>query len=213
MAIGLAGLTAGPAVASDNHLGPLEIRIFGANGEFRDVLAQSPEDRRGAIALVNQIDGATQGPAKAIEEAAVMLPHYRIEVSQLGPMYVTNPWARLSETSFIYFPGGEANSFMVVEFTQGRAALEQRWIVPDSEVAALLERHLQGLRPIGFEPAVRATAATPWNMALGAVVIAAIGLRLLEDRRRWWIGERERSTGKGTDRRSLRSAARRLAAP
>ena len=213
MAIGLAGLTAIPAVASDHPLGPLEIRIFGANGELRDVLAQSPEDRRGAIALVNQIDGATQGPAKAIEEAAVMLPHYRIEVSQLGPMYVTNPWARLSETSFIYFPGGEANSFMVVEFTQGQAALEQRWIVPDGEVAALLERHLLGLRPIGLEPAIHATATTPWNMALGVLVIAAIGLRLVEDRRRWWIGEMERSTGKGTDRRSLRSAARGLAAP
>jgi hypothetical protein len=198
MAIGLAGLTALPAVASDHHLGPLEIRIFGANGEFRDVLAQSPEDRRGAIALVNQIDSVTQGPAKAIEEAAVMLPHYRVEVSQLGPMYVTNPWARLSETSFIYFPGGEANSFMVVEFTRGRAALEQRWIVPDGEVAALLERHLLGLRPIGLGPASQATATTPWNMALGAVVITAIGLRLLEDRRRWWTGERGRSTGKGT---------------
>ena len=213
MAIGLAGLTAVPAAASDSHLGPLEIRIFGASGELRDFLARTTEDRRGATALVNQIDGAIQGPAQAIEEAAVMLPHYRIEVSQLGPMYLTAPWARLSDTSFIYFPGGEANSFMVVEFTRGRAALEQRWIVPAPEVAALLQRHLQGLPPIGLEPTIRTTSPTPWNMALGAVVIAAISLRLLEDRRRWWTSEKGRSTGKGTHRRSLRSAARKLAAP
>ena len=213
MAIGLAGLAAAQAAASDSPLGPLEIRMFGSNGEVRDFLARSPQDRRAAIALVTQIDGAIQGPAQPIEEAAVMSPHYRVEVSRLGPTYVTNPWARLSQTSFIYFPGGQANSFMVVEFTQRRAALEQRWIVPDGEVAALLERHLQGLQPIGLEPAIHATATTPWNMALGALVIAAIGLRLVEDRRRWWTSKRGRSTGKGTDRGSLRSAARRLAAP
>ena len=213
MAIGLAGLTAAPAVAGDTRLGPLEIRIFGANGDLRDFLARSTEDRQGAVALVNQIEGAIQGPAQPIEEAAVMLPHYRIEVSHLGTTYVTAPWARLSETSFIYFPGGEANSFMVVEFTQGRDALEQRWILPAPEVAALLGRHLLGLRPIGLEPAIRTTATVPWNMALGAVVIAAISLRLLEDRRRWWISEKGRSAGKGTHQRSLRSTADLIPAP
>ena len=209
MAIGLAGLTAVPAAANDTnpYLGLLEIRIFGANGDLRDFLARSAEDRQGAVALIDQIEGAIQGPAQPIEEAAVMLPHYRIDVSHLGPTYLTAPWARMSETSFIYFPGGEANSFMVVEFTQGRDAVEQRWILPDPEVAALLARHLQGLRPIGGEPAVRATTAAPWNMALGAVLLAAISLRLLEDRRRWWLGEKGRSTGKGTHRRSLGSAA------
>ena len=207
MAIGLVGLTAVPAAAADTRVGPLEIRILGAKGDLHDFLARSTEDRRAAIALINQIDSAIQGPAQRIEEAAVMLPHYRIEVSELGPTYVTAPWARLSETSFIFFPGDGANSFMVVEFTKGRAALEQRWIVPDPEVAALLARHLEGLRPIGLEPAVRATTAAPWNMALGAVLLAALSVRLLEDRRRGWLGEKGRSTGKGTHRRSLSSTA------
>jgi hypothetical protein len=209
MAIGLAGLTAVPVGASDTirHLGPLEIRIFGANGAVRDFLARSAPDRLGADALVRQIDGAIQGPAQPIDETAVMLPHYRIEVSHLGPTYVTAPWARLSQTSFIYFPSGQAASFIVVEFTEGQAALEQRWILPAPEVAALLERHLQGLRPIGLEPATRATATAPWNIALGAVLLAAISLRMFEDRLRWRLSEKGRSTGKGTDRRSLGSTA------
>ena len=209
MAIGLAGVTAVPAAAVDPHpsMAPLEVRILGANGELRDFLARSADDRRGAVALVNQIDGAINGPAQAIEEAAVMLPHYRIDVSQLGPTYVTAPWARLAETSFIYFPGGQAPSFMVVEFTRGQAALEQRWILPDPEVAALLERHLQGLRPIGLEPAARGTTTAPWNIVLGALLLAAVGLRLLEDRGRWRLSEKGRSVGKGTHQRSLRSSA------
>jgi len=209
MAIGLAGLTAVPAAATDrfNDSGPLEIRIFGANGAVRDFLPRSGEDLTASAALVSQIDSAIEGPAQAIEESAVILPHYRIEVSHLGPAYVTNPWARLAETTFIYFPGGHDNSFMVVEFAQGRASLEQRWILPDPEVAALVDRHLQGLRPIGLEQAVRSTANAPWNMALGAALLAAIGLRLFADRRRWRLGHKERSAGKGTDQRSWRSAA------
>ncbi len=209
MAIGLAGLTAVPAGASDTnlHRGPLEIRIFGANGAARDFLARSAEDRLGADALINQIDGAIQGAAQPIDEAAVMLPHYRIEMSHLGTTYVTSPWARLSQTSFIYFPGGQAPSFMVVEFAQGHAALEQRWILPAPKVAALLERHLQGLRPIGLEPAAQSTTTAPWNIAVGAMLLAAIGLRLFEDRRRWQLSEAGRSAGKGTDRRSVGSSA------
>src|SRR6267143_7214650 len=103
-------------------------------------------------------DSAIEGPAQAIEESAVMLPHYRIEVSHLGPAYVTNPWARLLETTFIYFPGGHANSFTVVEFAQRRASLEQRWILPDPEVAALVDRHLQGLHPLGLDSPIGRTA-------------------------------------------------------
>lgn len=209
MAIGLAGLTAVPSEAGSIglDLGPLEIRIFGANGAVRDFLARSAEDQVGAEALVNQIDGAIQGPAQLIDEAAVMLPHYRIEVSRLGPTYVTAPWARLSETSFIYFPGGQAAGFMVVEFTQGQAALDQRWILPVPEVAALLERHLQGLPPIGLGPGPRVTASAPWDMALGAVLLAGISLRLFVDRRRSVLSEKRRSAGKGTDQRSRRSPA------
>jgi hypothetical protein len=207
MAIGLAGLAAAPAVAGDRvpFVGPLEIRIFGANGAVRDFLPRSVEDLHASDALVNQLDSAIEGPAQAIEESAVMLPHYRIEVSHLGPAYVTNPWARLVETTFIYFPGGHDNSFMVVEFAQGRASLEQRWILPDPDVAALVDRHLQGLRPIGQEAPLLGTRSAPWSSALGVLVLAAIGVRLFADRRR--LRQKGRSAGKGTDRRSRQSSA------
>jgi hypothetical protein len=206
MAIGLAGLAAVPAAAaSDIYLasGPLEIRIFGANGEVRDFLPRSAEDRRGASALVSQIAGAIEGQAQPIAEAAVMLPHYRIGVSRLGPTYVTSPWARTSETSLIYFPGGHAPSFLVVEFGHGGASLDQRWILPDPEVAALLQRHLRGLLPIGLlAPPGPGTARGSWSMALGVLLLAGISVRLFGDRRRWGLGERRRSAGKGTHRRS-----------
>ena len=209
MAIGLAGLTAVPAGATGRNLqwGPMEIRILGANGAVRDFLARSAEDRLGADALINQIDGAIQGQVQPIDEAAVMLPHYRIEVGHLGPTYVTAPWDRLSQTSFIYFPAANAASFMVVEFARGQSALDQRWILPAPEVAALLERHLQGLRPIGLEPAAQSTTTAPWNIAAGAALLGAISLRLFADRRRWQLSEEGRSAGKGTDRRSVRSSA------
>jgi hypothetical protein len=196
MAIGLAGLAAVPAAASERYPspGPLEIRIFGANGDVRDFLPRSVEDRRGAVALVNQIAGAIQGRALPIDEAAVILPHYRIGVSHLGLTYVTSPWARTSETSLIYFPGGDAASFLVVEFGQGPAALEQRWIPPDPEVAALLERHLKGLVPIGLSaPAARDTASGSWSTGIGALLLAGIMLRLFEDRRPW--SRREKKEG------------------
>jgi hypothetical protein len=196
MAIGLGGLAAVPAEANDTYpaSGPLEIRIFGAKGEMRDFLPRSAEDRRGATALVSQIAGAIQGQAQPIEEAAVIVPHYRIGVSHLGPTYVTSPWSRTSETSLIYFPGGHAASFLVVEFGQGRAALDQRWILPDPEVAALLERHLQGLVPIGLSgPAARDTARGSWSTGIGVLLLAGIMLRLLEDRRRW--SRREKKEG------------------
>ena len=209
MALGLAGLTAVPAAGTDYFpdLGPLEIRIHGANGAVRDFQARSAADQRASAALVAQIDSATQGPPQAIEESAVMLPHYRIEVSHLGPAFVTAPWDRLLETTFIYFPGGHDNSFMVVEFAHGRASLEQRWILPDPEVAALFDRYLRGLRPIGLEPPIRATPAGPWSSALGVVVLAALGLRLFADHRRWRLDQKGRTAGKGTHQRSLRSSA------
>ena len=214
MALGLAGLTAVPAAATDffPDRGPLEIRIFGADGAVRDFQARSLDDQRASVALVTQLDSATEGPPQAIEESAVMLPHYRIEVSHLGPAFVTAPWARLLETTFIYFPGGRNNSFMVVEFAHGRASLEQRWILPDAEVAALFDRHLRGLSPIGLEPPVRDTPSGPWTNALGAVLLAALGLRLFADPRRWRLDWKDRTAGKGTDQRSLRSTARKLPA-
>lgn len=161
---------------------------------MRDFLPRSAEDRRGAIALVNQIAGAIQGRALPIDEAAVILPHYRIGVSHLGLTYVTSPWARTSETSLIYFPGGHAASFLVIEFGQGPAALEQRWILPDPEVAALLQRHLLGLLPIGtVQHAAGDTASGSWSTGIGVLLLAGIMLRLFEDRRRW--SRRERKEG------------------
>src|SRR5437773_12568557 len=49
LAVGFGWLAALPAAASaiDPYQGPLEIRIFGANGVARDFIARSPEDRRG----------------------------------------------------------------------------------------------------------------------------------------------------------------------
>src|SRR2546427_12955103 len=105
MAISVAGLTAVPAAATERFpdLGPLEIRIFGANGAVRDFLPRSGEDLTASAALVSQIDSAIEGPAQAIEESAGILPHYPLEVSHLGPAHGTNPWARLAETPFISF--------------------------------------------------------------------------------------------------------------
>jgi hypothetical protein len=199
MAIGLAGLAAVPAAAGDTYpsSGPLEIRIFGANGDVRDFLPRSAEDRRGANALVKQIAGAIQGQAQPIEEAAVMVPHYRIGVSHLGLTYLTTAWARGSETSLIYFPGGQAASFLVIEFGQGRASLDQRWILPDPEVAALLQRHLLGLVPIGLQPGAPVTATAPWSLALGVLLLAGISLRLFEDRRRWSLREKKGAPERG----------------
>jgi hypothetical protein len=211
LAIGLAGLTAVPAGAGDDSpfFGPLEVRIFGANGDLRDFVARSADDRRGATALVDQIAGAIQGPAQPIEEAAIMLPHYRIGVSHLALTYVTTPWARISETSFIYFPSEQGVSFLVVAFARGDASVEQRWIAPSPQVAALLERHLQSLPPIGMESAARGTAAEPWNIALGAMLLASLSLILLPDPRRWRLIEKRRSAGKGDiNRRSEISAPR-----
>jgi hypothetical protein len=168
------------------------VRIFGANGDLRDFIARSAEDRRAAAALVDQIAGTIEGPAKPIEEAAIMLPHYRIGVSHLALSYVTTPWARMSETSLIYFPSERGTSFLVIAFARGDAVLEQRWIATSPDVAALLQRHLQGLPPIGMEPPPRGTASEPWNLALGATLLAGLSLILLPDHRRWRREWRER---------------------
>jgi len=199
LAVSLVGLSSLTALAAHpaSPSGPLEIRIVGANG-LRDFIALSPEDRRGATALLNQVAGAMDGPAQPIEEAAATLPHYRIVVRRLGPSYFVNPWPRPTETSFIYYPGGEGTSFLMVEFSQSDAALEQRWMLPSPEVSALLERHLQGLPPIGSEVPHETNRAAPWGMAIGVVLLAALGALLVEDRRRSPLAGMKRSAGKGT---------------
>jgi hypothetical protein len=126
------------------------------------------------------------------------MPYYRIGVSHLGLTFVTMPWARLSDTSFIYSQGDASSTFLMVEFRQGDAALQQRWIEPSPEVASLLARHVQGLSAIGTETFAASTTTDPWGIAIGAMVLAAVSLMLVEDRRRWRLGGDGRSAGKGT---------------
>ena len=114
-----------------------------------------------------------------------MLPHYRVVVRRLPPSYLTGSWPRPTETSFIYYTGVASTSFLMVEFSQSDAALEDRWMLPSPEVSALLERHLKGLLPIGTEPSAESTSAPPWGMAIGVVLLAAFGAMLFEERRRW----------------------------
>jgi hypothetical protein len=200
LALGLASMTAAPAAAKDTYAfyGPLEIRIVGANNALRAFVALSTADRRGASALVEELAGAMQGSALPIDGPPAM-PHYRIGVSHLGLTYVTMPWARFSDTSFIYYAGA-SRTFLLVQFRQGDAPLQQRWTQPSPEVSSLLARHLQGIAPIGIEASASANTATtdPWEFAIGAMVLAVLSLMLVEDRRRWRLGGKGRSAGKGT---------------
>jgi hypothetical protein len=199
LALGLATMTAIPAAAKDTYAfyGPVEIRIVGANGAMSDFVALSTADRHGASALVEELAGAMQGPDLPIDGPPAM-PYYRIGVSHLGLTYVTMPWARLSDTSFIYYPGDVSRTFLMVEFRQGDAALQQRWLEPSPEVAALLARHLQGMSPIGTETSAPTASTDPWVFGIGAMVLALFSLMLVEDRKRWRLGGGGRSAGKGT---------------
>jgi len=192
-------MTALPAAAKDTYAfyGPLDIRIVGANGAMRDFVALSSVDRRGASALVKELAGAMQGPALP-SDGPPALPYYRIGVSHLGLTDVTMPWAFVSGTSFIYSPGDASRTFLTVEFRQGDAVWQQRWIEPSPEVTSLLTRHLQGLSPIGTEASPAQTATDPWGIAIGAMLLAVLSLMLVEDRRRWRLGGEGRSAGKGT---------------
>jgi len=203
LALGLASLTATPAVAKDTYafFGPLEIQILGANGDLHAFIALSPADRRGANLLVEQLTTAMQGDAQPIESAAAALPHYQIGV-HFGVTYVATPWARMSETSFGYYPGGEGPTYLLVRFRQDNAAAEARWLIPSPAVAAMIDQHARGLAPIGSEPATGGRDSAAWGIAVGAALLAGLSLMLIEDRRRWLRGGRGRSAGKGTDRRS-----------
>src|SRR5260370_41296895 len=128
------------------------MRIVGAKGAMRDFVGLSTADRRGVPALIKELAGAMQGPALPSDGPPAM-PYYHIGVSHLGLTYVTMPWARLSDTSFIYSPGDASSTVLLVEFRRGGAPLQQRWIEPSPEVAALLARHLEGLSAIGTETA------------------------------------------------------------
>jgi hypothetical protein len=199
LALGLATVTTVPAAAKDTYAfyGPLEIRIVGANGAMRDFVALSSADQGGASALVKELAGAMQGPALPVEGPPAS-PYYRIGVSHLGLTNVTMPWARLSDTSFIYYAGDVSHTFLMVEFRQGDAALQHRWLTPSPEVARLLGRHLQGMSPIGTEGSATITTNDPWEFEIAALVLAVFSLMLVEDRQRWRPGGGGRSAGKGT---------------
>jgi hypothetical protein len=186
LTLGYVALADVPAVAADISpvAGPLEVRIFGANGAVRDFIVLSAQDRHEATALVDQVTGALQGPSQPIEDAAATFPHYQIGLSRLGPTFVTDPWVRSSETRFIYYPGPQHISFLVIQFSRGAAALEQRWVLASPDVTSLLQRHLQGLVPIGLRSATSAGASEPWGMAFGALLLTGFALLLFEDRRR-----------------------------
>jgi hypothetical protein len=201
----IAVLAAVPVSARDYFAGRLEIRIIGANDEAREFIALSPQDRRGADELLQQVSGAMHGPAHFIEEAAATLPHYRVTLTQvaIGSFATFSP--RTPALTFIYYPGGVGASFLMVEYSEGNTALEARWIEPVPEVSTLLKRHLTGLAPIGLTlqtNAVDSGASTaPWGIAVGALLLAVLGTMLFEDRRRWELSVR-RSAGRGTNRRS-----------
>jgi hypothetical protein len=150
-----------------------------------------------APAAAKELAGAVQGPALPIDGPPGM-PHYRIGVSHLGLTYVTMPWARFSDTSVIYYPGEASRTFLLAEFRQGDAPLQQRLIQPSPEVASLLARHLQGIAPLGTEAPANSAPTDPWEFAIGAMVLAVLSLLLVEDRRRWRLGGKGRSAGKGT---------------
>ena len=203
--IGSLALTTRPVAAKDIYpfYGPLEIRIVGAHGEARAFIALAPEDTHGASELVKQITGAMQGPAQPIEEAAATLPHYRIGISHMAVSYPTMPWAQRSETTFIYYPGGDGASFLMVEFSQSDTALQERWVEPAPAVTAMIQRHLKGLAPIGSgAPEVEGASTPPWRLIVGAVLMTGLSILFIEDRRRWRLGADRRSAGKGTDRHS-----------
>lgn len=188
LSVGSLVLTANPAAAKDSapFYGPLEVRIVGANGQIQTFIARSQEDAQGADELVKQISGGMHEPAGPIEEAAMTLPHYRVGITHLAVSYPTMPWARMPETEFIYYPGGDGSSFLMVEFSPENAVLQERWIEPAPAVKAMLQRHLNGLPPIGSGlPSVEPASSPPWGVALGVVLLAALSMLFFEDRRRW----------------------------
>ena len=95
----------------------------------------------------------------------------------------------------------------MVEFRQGDAALLQRRLTPSPDVATLLGRHLQGLSPIGMEGSANSTTSDPWELEIGAMVLAVFTLILVEDRQRRPGGKEEGALERGRNQRSRRSSA------
>jgi hypothetical protein len=190
LALALAVATLIPAAAKDTYalFGPLEVQIAGADGDLRQFMALSADDRRAAAALVAQLAGAIQGGGQAIDPTPPPLPHYWIGVSHMGLNYPTMPWSSTPHTRFVYYPGGDGKSFLVAEFSQPDGVVEARSIQPSPDVAAMIQRHLEGLAPIDSEGPAMNGGTTPWAIALGAVLLLIVTAMLAEDRRRWRRG-------------------------
>jgi hypothetical protein len=199
LAFALAAVAFIPAAAKDTYalFGPLEVQIAGADGDLRQFLALSADDRRAAAALVAQLASAMRGGGQTIDTTPPPLPHYWIGVSHMGLNYPTMPWSRTAHTSFVYYPGGDGKSFLVAEFSQPDGVLEARSIQPSPDVAAMIQRHLQGLAPISSEGPATNRGSTPWGIALGGVLLLIATAMLAEDRRRWRLG-RNGAPAKGT---------------
>jgi len=182
------GATALPAAARDTYFlsGPIEIRLVGAAGQARDFLVISPDDRRAASSLLQQVrDHGMQPPAEPIAEMAWSLPHYQLGIGQLG--YNDGViWPRLPETTFIYYPGGTGQSFLMLDSKGRNLETDGWWVATSPDVAAMLQRHVGGLAPIGTVDVLPQTSATfPWGLVVGAIVLSGLSMILVEDRRRW----------------------------
>jgi len=183
-----AGGTALPAAARDTYSlsGPIEIRLVGAAGQARDFLVVSSEDRRAASSLLQQVRvHGLQPPAEPIAEMAWSLPHYRLGIGQLG--YNDGVvWPRLPETTFVYYPGGAGKSFLMLDSNGRSLETDGWWLETSPDVAAMLQRHVDGLAPIGSVAVVTPTSSTsPWGLVVGGIVLSGLSLILIEDRRRW----------------------------
>jgi hypothetical protein len=180
-----------PAAARDSYSlsGPIEIRLVGAAGQARDFLVVSSEDGRAASSLLEQVRAhGLQPPAEPIAEMAWSLPHYQLGIGQLGPNNGVI-WPRLPETTFVYYPGGAGKSFLMLDSHGRNLQTDGWWLETSPDVAAMLQRHLGGLAPIGSAvgvvPTSPASPTSPWGLVLGGTVLSGLSLMLIEDRRRW----------------------------
>jgi hypothetical protein len=196
----LAALWATPAAAQDSSArsAPLEIRISGANG-VHDFLVRSPDDRRGAAALLTQLT-ATVGASLASEASGPILPRYHIGIGRLNFNSMIVPWQAASETRFTYYPGRPGHDFLLVAFARADVQ-EERWIPPAPEVTAMLARHVDGLSPIGGPASDYSSTVPGWTATAGIGLLGALAVLLLESRRRRWglgngsAGKRGHETG------------------
>lgn len=186
-----------PAAARDFFAGPLQIRIVGANGESRGFLAVSDADRQAALALVKELTTKLRAPAQPIEEAAATLPHYQLKLGQLGFNYV-ELLPLTADTTMIYYPGGDGQSFLMLDSRGRTPATDEWWIEPSPAITGMIDRHLDGLLPIGAPASSAGTSTAPWGVLIGAVLLAGLTLVLWEDRRRWLRRNGGSAAPKGT---------------